>query len=992
MSPETGRSETESRDTALREAGRRAGSSRDSDRQQLPGRMRRDVRLLGDMLGEVLRDSGGQGLLDDVERLRQAVIAARAGHGSAARTESPASDGAASGSPASGSPAPDPPASGGAASTGAPSGGEASADQGDPHADPAGDEIAAMVASWSLDRAEAVARAFTVYFHLTNLAEELQRVRALREQDSGVAPVRESLAASVAEFRREQGPGHLDDLLARLRVHPVLTAHPTEARRRAVATALRRISDLVTTLDDDRRGAAEQAETRRRLREEIDLLWRTSQLRASAMTPIDEVRTVMAAFDETIFQVVPQVYRALDEAHREAEPGPGAPAVPAFLRYGSWVGADRDGNPFVTAQVTRETAVIQAEHALRAAENATTRIGRALTVNAGAAPPSPRFAAALEAAETAHPELLADLAARSPREPYRTYLLYVARRVEATRLRHADLAYPRAADFLADLRLVQDSLAAAGATRQAFGELQQLIWQAETFGFHLAELEIRQHSAVHARALREVAEGGTLSGQTTEVLATFRAAAWIQDRFGFEACHRYVISFTRSAADIAAVYELARHATRSGRPPVLDVVPLFESGEDLDHASRVLDEMLELEPVRERLAANGRQLEVMLGYSDSAKELGPVGATLRLFGVQEQLARWAADHDVRLTLFHGRGGALGRGGGPAGRAVLAQAPGSVDGRLKVTEQGEVIFARYANPVIAQRHLEQVTSAVLLASSPVVGERNAAAARRFRPVADRMESAALRAYRELVEAPGFAEWLAKISPLEEISGLRIGSRPARRGAGVVGLDDLRAIPWVFAWAQTRLNLPGWYGLGSGLAAAAATPGTLTEVREAYLGWPLLAVLFDGAEMSLAKTDRRMAARHLALGGRDDLADMVLAEYDLTRRLVLEVTGHDRLLADRLVLSRAVALRDPYVDALSHLQLRALTELRALPAPAVPPDGTPPYGSGTPVGGPAGGGPAGDGPAGDPELAARREQLHRLLLLAVSGVAAGLQNTG
>ncbi len=431
------------------------------------------------------------------------------------------------------------------------------------------------MASWPLDRAELVARAFTVYFHLTNLAEELQRVRALREQDTGQAPVRESLAASVAEFRREQGPGQLGDLLARLRVHPVLTAHPTEARRRAVATALRRISDLVTALDDDRRGAAEQAETRRRLREEIDLLWRTSQLRANAMTPIDEVRTVMAAFDETIFQVVPRVYRALDEARREAGAGPGAPAVPAFLRYGSWVGADRDGNPFVTAQVTRETAVIQADHVLRALENATTRIGRALTVNADAAPPSAEFAVALEAAETAQPELLADLAARSPHEPYRTYLLYLARRLEATRLRHADLAYPGAADFLADLRLVQDSLAAAGATRQAFGELQQLIWQAETFGFHLASLEIRQHSAVHARALREIAEGGALSAQTAEVLATFRAVGWIQDRFGVEACHRYVVSFTRSAADIAAVYELARArdaqrpAAGAGRGPAV---------------------------------------------------------------------------------------------------------------------------------------------------------------------------------------------------------------------------------------------------------------------------------------------------------------------------------------------------------------------------------------------------------------------------------------
>src|SRR5882757_2538270 len=923
--------------------------TRDRDRAALPEPMRRDVRLLGDILGEIIRDSGGPELLADVERLRRAVIEARQ------RQEH--------------------------------------------HLAAAGDEIVRLVSSWSLEQAEQVARAFAVYFHLANLAEEHQRIRNLRDRDTGQEPVRESLAAAVAEISHDAGPEHLRELLASLRVHLVLTAHPTEARRRAVVAALRRISGLLDVLDDQRAAAADHAEARRELREQIDLLWRTSQLRVKAMDPIDEVRTVMTAFDETLFRVVPAVYRELDRA--VAGTGGGESPVPAFLRFGSWVGADRDGNPFVTAQVTRETATIQADHVLRALENATTRIGRALTLNADMAPPSAEFAVALEAAETAQPELLADLAARSPHEPYRTYLLYLARRLEATRLRNADLAYPGAAGFLADLRLVQNSLAAAGASRQAFGELQQLIWQAETFGFHLASLEIRQHSAVHARALREVTEGGTLSEQASEVLATFRAAAWIQDRFGVDACRRYVVSFTRSAADIAAVYELARHATRSGRPPVLDVVPLFESGEDLNHAPQVLDDMLELQPVRERLEANGRQLEVMLGYSDSAKELGPVGATLRLFDVQGQLARWAADHDVRLTLFHGRGGALGRGGGPAGRAVLAQAPGSVDGRFKVTEQGEVIFARYANPVIAQRHLEQVTSAVLLASSPVVGERNAEAARRFRPVAERMEAAALRAYRELVETPGFAEWLTRISPLEEISGLRIGSRPARRGVGVVGLDDLRAIPWVFAWAQTRLNLPGWYGLGSGLAAAAAGPGGLAEIREAYQGWPLLAVLFDGAEMSLAKTDRRIAARHLALGARDDLTTMVLAEYDLTRRLVLEVTGHDRLLANRLVLSRAVALRDPYVDALSHLQLRALTELRALStlggaageraAAASGGGGAVASGGGAGGGGGRGGGAAvgggggaagapGGGAAGDEELAARREQLQRLLLLA------------
>jgi phosphoenolpyruvate carboxylase len=433
---------------------------------------------------------------------------------------------------------------------------------------------------------------------------------------------------------------------------------------------------------------------------------------------------------------------------------------------------------------------------------------------------------------------------------------------------------------------------------------------------------------------------------------------------------------------------------------VLDVVPLFESAADLANAPDVLTGMLALPEVAERLAASGRELEAMLGYSDSAKELGPASATLRLFDTQARLAAWAAANDVRLTLFHGRGGALGRGGGPAGRAVLAQAPGSVNGSFKVTEQGEVIFARYGQPAIAKRHLEQVGSAVLLASSARIAERTAAAARTYSDVAARIDAAACAAFRRLVEADGFAGWFARISPLGEIGGLRIGSRPAKRGLRPAGsapvpasgggpvpasgggpvpasggdpvpasgggpanaaapatdLTDLRAIPWVFAWSQTRMNLPGWFGLGSGLAAVADAEGP-DVLRRAYRDWPLFGVLLENAEMSLAKTDRLIGARYLALGGREDLTEMVLAEYDRTRRLVLTVTGHDRLLANRHVLSRAVSLRDPYVDALSYLQLRALAALR-------------------------------DTDPQDDE----RERLERLLLLTVNGVAAGLQNTG
>jgi len=893
---------------------------RDRDRAELPEPMRRDVRLLGDLLGEVVRDSDpktGPDVLADVERLRRAVIEARHQE----RRED----------------------------------------------DPAGEAIAALVASWDLDRAEQVARAFTVYFHLANLAEEHQRIRQLRERDAGREPVRESLAAAVIELSREIGPAHLLDLLDSLRVHLVLTAHPTEARRRAVVAVLRRISELLNIIDDQRAGAAERAEARRALRENVDLLWRTSQLRVKAMDPIDEVRTVMTAFDETLFRVVPAVYRELGRALAGPDAESATP-VPAYLRFGSWVGADRDGNPFVTARVTRETATIQADHVLRALENATTRVGRSLTVHEATTPPSPGLRRALAAAAAAHPELLAEIAARSPQEPYRTYLLYAAQRVNATRMRHADLAYPAPAGFLADLRVVQESLAAAGAGRQAFGELQNLIWQVETFGFHLAGLEVRQHSQVHARVLRELRAAGPPgleagaenSPETEEVLATFRAIGWIQDRFGVAACRRYVVSFTRSADDIAAVYELASYAAAGGRTLVLDVVPLFESAVDLANAPGVLTGMIALPPVAERLAATGRHLEAMLGYSDSAKELGPASATLRLFDTQARLAEWATAHGVRLTLFHGRGGALGRGGGPAGRAVLAQAPGSVNGSFKVTEQGEVIFARYGQQAIAKRHLEQVSSAVLLASSPRRAERTAAGGASYRDVAGRIDQAACAAFRGLVEADGFAEWFARISPLGEIGGLRIGSRPAKRGLSAqtqtMDLADLRAIPWVFAWSQTRVNLPGWFGLGSGLAVIETDPDGTDVLRRAYREWPLFGVLLDNAEMSLAKTDRPIAARYLALGGRDDLTGLVLAEYDLTKRLVLAATGHGRLLADRPVLSRAVALRDPYVDALSYLQLRALAALR--------------------------------GPSPDQD----RERVERLLLLTVNGVAAGLQNTG
>ena len=867
---------------------------REVARQEIPAPLRRDVRLLGELLGRVIAESGGADLLRDVEKLRALVISARDDD----RRERDAER---------------------------------------------------LVASWSLERAELVTRAFASYFHLANLAEEHHRARVIRERDRGSEPVPESIDATVRQLRHRLGAKRLDRLVATLEIHPVFTAHPTEARRRAIVTAIRRAGEQLERLDDPRIAEAERVEAERRLLEEVDSLWRTAQIRTTQLQPLDEVRSFMAVFDETLFRIVPELMRSLDRA-LAADGGTGkqAPRAPRFIRIGSWIGGDRDGNPTVTAAVAAEAMEIQAEHILLALEAAATRIGRALTVDVGMTPPSGAVRRRLAAARKADPSRIDALVARSSNEPHRVFLLHIASRLAATRLHEPALAYRDVNDLLGDLGVLRESLAEAGARRLAFGEVQHLIWQAETFGFHLAELEVRQHSNVHAAALAELGSGRTPSQATREVLDTLGVMAAMQARFGVTSCCRYVVSFTRGAQDVAAVYELATHAT-GGRQPILDVVPLFETRDDLARATEVMDEVVELGPVRRRLAANHRRIEVMLGYSDSAKEIGPTSATIALHDAQAALTRWAKRHRLRLTLFHGRGGALGRGGGPANRAVRAQAPGSVAGHFKVTEQGEVIFARYGNPAIARRHLEQVTSAVLEASTAQASREDPA--RRFRELTASIDAPSRAAYRALVEAPGFEEWFLRVSPIEELSGLRIASRPARRGASR-RLEDLRAIPWVFAWSQMRLNLPGWYGMGSGLSAA-----PLVELRRAYAEWPLFNVMLDNTEMSLAKTDRRIAERYLGLGERRDLTAMVLREYDLTLECVLAVTGHKRLLEDRRVLSWAIELRNPYVDALSHLQLRALRAIR------------------------------------DPNISkADRAIAERVFQLSVNGVAAGLQNTG
>ena len=868
----------------------------------IPGTMRADVHLLGDLLGQVLRESGSAGLYDDVERLRLATIQAYTDETSEAFNRA-----------------------------------------------------AAIVESFTLQRADEVARAFTAYFHLVNLAEEHQRVRVLRERAGQVTSddPSASIGTAFAQLSAEVGADAAIERLRTLRFHPVFTAHPTEARRRAVSSSIRRLSEFLGEHDLSR-GGADEVRIERGMLEEVDTLWRTAPLRLEKPTPVDEVRSIMAVFDETLYTSIPEVYQRIEDVVHGERARDEPPIVRSFVRLGTWVGGDRDGNPFVTAAVTKKAAGIASEHVLLGLERTASRVGRGLTLDSTTTPPTDALLALWQRLRSADEEAAREIAKRSPDEPHRRILLLIARRIAATRTRDADLAYRDPAQLLAELEIVQQSLVSAGASRHAYGQLQQFIWQVETFGFHLAELEVRQHSAVHRRVLAEIESGEPLSDVAEEALEVVRAIAQIQRRYGPRAAGRYIVSFTQSADDLAAVHRLARAAVGpDGTPPVLDVIPLFETFADLQAAPGILAEIVEHPEFAARLEATGRRLEVMLGYSDSSKDVGPVGATLALYQAQREIAQWARDNDITLTLFHGRGGALGRGGGPANSAILAKPPHSVDGRFKLTEQGEVIFARYGDHDIAMRHIDQVAAAVLLASAPSIEKRNEDAANRFAGVAATLDTTSRARFFELVHAPGFAPWFATVTPMEEVGLLALGSRPARRGLSVSSLEDLRAIPWVFSWTQARINVAGWFGLGSALDAV----GDEALLTEAYNEWPLFRTMIDNVAMGLAKSDDRIARRFLALGDRDDLAALVLEELDLTRSWVIRIAGGGELLANRPVLQRAVKMRSPYVDALSLLQLRALRALRDAP----------------------------EGSAADPEV-------QRLLLLSVSGVAAGLQNTG
>ena len=828
-------------------------------------------------------------------------------------------------------------------------------------------KVVDIIDKTDVHEAQLLARAFTTYFHLANLCEENYRVSVLHSREAAVDdtqavdPVNE-MTCAYHQLINEMGPAKAKELLDQLEFHPVFTAHPTEARRKAVEGKIRRISQLLAT--HKLLGGSDKKENSRRLFNEIDALFRTSPIALKKPTPVEESETILDIFDNTLFYTIPQVYRRFDDWILGDKAGLVPPVCPAFFHPGSWIGSDRDGNPNVTAKVSRQVARKFSDHVLGALQIETRRVGKNLTMEAETTPPSAELKSLWNHQKEMSERLTDKAALISTKELHRAVMLVMADRLKATIDRDADLMYHSCEDYIADLKVVQRSLAEANAKRSAYGPLQDLIWQAETFGFHMVEMEFRQHSVVHSRALEDIrehglhGERGELQPMTHEVLDTFRALGSIQKRNGIKAARRYIISFTKSAQNIRDVYELNRLAFSHPKDvPTIDVIPLFEQLEDLQNSVDVLEEMIKIPEVQARLKATGNKMEVMLGYSDSSKDAGPTTATLALHSAESRIVAWAAKHDIDLTLFHGRGGAVGRGGGPANRAVLAQPKGSVNCRFKLTEQGEVIFARYGNPVLAIRHLESVAAATLLQSAPSVEKTNTEMTEKYAQMTEVLDNASHERFLDLLNTPDFAPWFSIVTPLTEVGLLPIGSRPAKRGLGAKSLDDLRTIPWVFSWAQARINLAAWYGLGS----ACEKFGDLDTLREAYEEWPLFSTFIDNIEMSLAKTDERIAKMYLALGDDENLSKKVLDEMKLTTKWVLKIVNDEWPLQHRHVLGQALRIRSPYVDALSVTQVLALRSLRKKV---------------------------------DKEELSQSQQAGfiYLILCTVSGVAAGLQNTG
>jgi phosphoenolpyruvate carboxylase len=918
--------------------------------------LRRDIRSLGMLLGQVLREQAEPGLYEEVEALRQAAIARRDGTAQALNLAEP---------------------------------------------------------SENPLRAYQLARAFSFYFELINLAETNHRKRRRRahqmEESAAEANVQRGSLRGTLRALRESGvelPEALE-LLKHICITPVFTAHPTEIARRSVMFKRRRISDLLEALDRIPIPSPELETLESSLLAEITALWQTDDVRTARPTVRDEIRMALDYYESSLFDTLPVLYGEVQQsvvAEYGSEAVPAAADLPLLVQFGSWIGGDRDGNPFVTAETTEDALRMAREllfsHYLRRLQNIFDQLGSStqqVPVSAELRAQLDAYLAQLRTQGPDSPELR--IFERFPLEAVRLLIACIMMRLGGSPHQSVQLGaqrstpllqrYQSAAELLRDLGIIRASLVENKGSRLASLLIDPLLLEARTYGLHLQALDIRQHARVHAAALAELGRvlgapdhASTsenafqgLTSQTAQTLDLFRALARLKQQVPPESLPRYVISGATSVEDVLNVIRLARiggvSVEGSGDDPGLQPVPLFESIEDLRHAPAICRELWSSEAYRPLLASWKQAQEVMLGYSDSNKDGGMFTSTWEIFKAHRALHEVARETGVDLRLFHGRGGTVGRGGGPTHRAIFAQPIDSFNGALRLTEQGEVLNWKYSDVILAERNLELMIAAALDAlARPALRASGGSDSHLtgillpdWEETLETLSATSYAFYRQhIADSPDTFTYFEQATPVAELEHARIGSRPAKRSDASAqkkrSMEDLRAIPWVFGWMQSRHLVPAWFGVGHALNAyVEANPGGLTHLQQIFASFPLFIDILRNVEMALAKADFGIARLYASLvedeALRTRVFDMLEAEFELTRRMVLAVTGQTTLLERNKVLELSIRLRNPYVDPMSLLQVELLRRKRA----------------------------GEDSP-----------ELNRAITATINGIASGLRNTG
>ncbi|HEX4206654.1 MAG TPA: phosphoenolpyruvate carboxylase [Ktedonobacteraceae bacterium] len=952
--------------------------------------LRQDIRILGNALGEVIQRRGGQAVYATVEHLRsdckrlrestQRLLFASPSESARLQTE----------------------------------------------IDALLHEIISSVDQCDLDTAIDVIRAFTTYFHLVNTAEQHHRIRRRRDDEASHKnrPQHGSLAALI-DFLRSNNLDEttVQNLLNQLAIELVFTAHPTEATRRSLITKSRRIDELLELHDHEEIMTPRQHNNwQRDLEGTVDLLWRTDAVRRVRPRPLDEIKMGIYYLDEILYDALPDLYDEFADLLHESYPNV---TVPPFLRLGSWIGGDQDGNPFIGPDTLMNALQLQRGYIIEHYRTAIQQLAQEYSQSLNHAHITPALQQSLAVDADQLSEYDHELGAQTALEPYRRKFSFMWKRLEATiapttpgngadsknkPVQQHTIAYHSSDELLKDLHLVRDSLLADGEPALANGPLARLVRQVEIFGFYFVGLDVRQHSERHAQALAELLRvtgliqddymnldeeqrlhvlenllrdpriltrpGMQLSADTSHILQSFRAISQARAEYGKKAVSCYIISMAHTLSDLLEVQFFCKEAGINDLP----IVPLFETISDLDDCTAILEQAFNQHDYQTYLNQCQHEQQVMLGYSDSSKDGGILTSSWELYQAQRRLATLGKRYNIGITMFHGRGGAIGRGGGPIYQAILAQPPSSVNGRIRITEQGEMLSFKYGLHEIAMRNMELVVAGVVQSSIPderiIEAQVHPTPPQAWIEAMQQLSASAHAQYRRLIyDDPLFLTFFEQATPILEIGWLNIGSRPARR-AQSRAIEELRAIPWVFSWMQSRYVLPSWYGVGSALEAYVdEDPARLQQLQEMYQRWPFWRAFLDNLQMTLSKADMHIA-RHYAMlvndqSVREHVANDIQAEYERTQRMVVHIVGGRELLDTSPVLQESIRRRNPYVDPLSYFQVALLRRLRALGGPLMLDKD--------------------DEPNASPKDL-ERVRLTYAVLLTINGIAAGLRNTG